>query len=440
MVLESASWRSRARGAVARTARWTLAVLVLAFALIGFLHVTRGTSVRQVRGVSDGVPIGVSEPEFPLMAAMATGAALAPGTRVEVLQNGDGTYGRLWTDLRSATQSITLQVYYGAPGRMADLLGDILIERAKAGVRVLVLYDAFGTVDIPPANRDALRANGIVVQPFRPIRLSTLHLAQHRSHVRGIVIDGRIGWTGGFGIDDKWFGDGRTNGAWRETNVRFEGPAVRQMQAAFVAAWAEATGTLFTGRATLASQPDGATAAGFLNTSPTLGSTPAERFMALSIAGARTTLYITNAYFAPERNFVDLLAASARRGVDVRILTAGPQTDVNIVRSAGRASYDTLLEAGVRVFEWLPTTLHAKTFVVDGEWSAVGSMNFDNRSMSLNDESTLMVLDYTIGREMNQIFLDDLQHADEITLTTFRQRSWWQRLMERAASLVMRFL
>jgi len=413
---------------------------VLAFALIGFLHVTRGTSVRQVRGVSDGVPIGVSEPEFPLMAEMATGAALAPGNRVEVLQNGDGTYGRLWTDLHSATQSITLQLYYGAPGRMADLLGDILIARAKAGVRVLVLYDAFGTVDIPPANRDALRANGIVVQPFRPIRLSTLHLAQHRSHVRGIVIDDRIGWTGGFGIDDKWFGDGRTNGSWRETNVRFEGPAVRQMQAAFVAAWAEATGTLFTGRATLAPQPDGATAAGFLHTSPTLGSTPAERFIALSIAGARTTLYITNAYFAPERNFVDLLAASARRGVDVRILTAGPQTDVNIVRSAGRASYDTLLEAGVRVFEWLPTTLHAKTFVVDGEWSAVGSMNFDNRSMSLNDESTLMVLDYTIGRQMYQIFLDDLQHAEEITLTTFRQRSWWQRLMERGASLVMRVL
>jgi cardiolipin synthase len=185
-----------------------LVALLLCLALIGFLHLTRGTAVRHVRGVSsDGIPIAVGEPEFPLMATMATGAWLASGNRVDVVLNGDGTYPRLWQDLRSATQSITLQLYYGAPGRMADTLGQILIERAKAGVRVLVLYDAFGTVDIPARNRDALRAAGILVEPFRPIRLSTLHLAQNRSHVRGIVIDTRIGWTGGFGID-KWLATG----------------------------------------------------------------------------------------------------------------------------------------------------------------------------------------------------------------------------------------
>ena len=146
------------------------------------------------------------------MATMATGAWLAPGNRVDVLLNGDGTYPRLWEDLRSAKQSITLQLYYGAPGRMADTLGQILIDRARAGMDVLVLYDAFGTVDIPASHRDTLRAGGIIVEPFRPIRLSTLHLAQNRSHVRGIVIDSRIGWTGGFGIDDKWPGEGAATG------------------------------------------------------------------------------------------------------------------------------------------------------------------------------------------------------------------------------------
>ena len=261
-------WKSRLHGVLGRVGRWTLVAIVLGLALIGFLHLTRGTAVRHVRGVSsDGTPIAVSAPEFPLMATMATGAWLAPGNRVEVLQNGDSTYPRLWEDLRSAKQSITLQFMdHGAPGRMADTLGQILIERAKAGVRVLVLYDAFGTVDIPPKSRDALRAGGITVEPFRPIRLSTLHLAQHRSHVRGIVIDSRVGWTGGFGIDDKWFGDGRTNGSWRETNVRFEGPAVRQLQAAFVAAWVEATGVMLTGHATLSPQENGVAAAGLLNT------------------------------------------------------------------------------------------------------------------------------------------------------------------------------
>jgi cardiolipin synthase len=424
-----------------RIGRWALVVVVLALAWIGFLHLTRGTAVRHVRGVAvDGAPISVSEPEFPVMATMATGAWLSPGNRVEVTLNGDGTYPRLWEDLRSAQQSITLQLYYGAPGRMADMLGQILRERARAGVRVFVLYDAFGTVDIPENHRDELRAAGIVVEPFRPIRLSTLHLAQNRSHVRGIVIDSRIGWTGGFGIDDKWFGDGRSNGSWRETNVRFEGPAVRQLQAAFAAAWVEATGVMFTGRATLEPVPGGATATGVLYTTPTLGSTAAERFFALSIAGARKSLYLTNSYFAPDRNFIDLLTAAARRGVDVRILTAGPRTDVTVVRLAGRAWYDTLLAAGVRVYEWQPTTLHAKTFVADGEWFTIGSMNFDNRSMALNDEATLMVLDRTGGQQMDRIFLDDLRHAEEITLDTFRTRSWLERLAEWGANSLTRLL
>src|SRR5688572_24306110 len=429
--------KSRVMATLASVGRWTLVVLVLCLALIGFLHLTRGTAVRHVRGVAvDGVSVSVSEPEFPLMATMATGAWLALGNRVEVMLNGDATYPRLWEDLRSAQRSITLQLYYGAPGRMADTLSEILRERAKAGVRVFVLYDAFGTVDIPANHRNELRAGGIVVQPFRPIRFSTLHLAQHRSHVRGIVIDSKVGWTGGFGIDDKWLGDGRSNGSWRETNVRFEGPAVRQLQAAFAAAWVEVTGVMFTGRATIEAQPDGATAAGLLYTAPTLGSTAAERFFALSIAGARNTLYITNAYFAPDRNFVDLLATAAKRGVDARVLTAGPRTDVNVVRLAGRAWYETLLGAGVRVYEWQPTTLHAKTFVVDGEWFTVGSMNFDNRSMALNDEATLMVLDQTGGAEMNRIFLDDLGHAQEITVEAFRARSWLQRIAEWGANSI----
>jgi cardiolipin synthase len=420
--------------------RWTLRVIVLALALIGLLHLTRGTAVRHVRGVAgDGAAIGVSEPEFPLMATMATGAWLAPGNRVEVMLNGDDTFPRLWEDLRAAQRSITLQVYYGAPGRLADALGAILRERARAGVRVLVLHDAFGTVGMPEDHRTALRAAGVLVEPFRPLRLSTLHLAQHRSHVRGIVIDGRVGWTGGFGIDDKWLGNGRRNASWRETNVRFEGPAVRQLQAAFAAAWVEATGVMFTGRATVEPHRDG-TIAGLLYTAPTLGSTAAERFFALSIAAARSTLYITNSYFAPDRTFVDLLAAAARRGVDVRVLTAGPRTDIDVVRFAGRAWYETLLESGVRVYEWQPTTLHAKTFVVDGQWFTVGSMNFDNRSMALNDEATLMVLDGALGARMDRVFLDDLRDAREITLDAFRSRSWFERVAERGAHWLIRLL
>jgi len=421
--------------------RWTLGVLVLLLAWVGLLNLTRGTAVQHVTGVvPDSSPVAVGEPEFPLAVTMLTGAWLMPGHRVDVMLDGDGTYERLWDDLRSAQRTITLQLYYGRPGRMARTLGELLRDRAAAGVQVRLLYDAFGTSGMPRAQIASLREAGVDVQPFRPLRLTALHLAQNRSHVRGIVIDGRIGWTGGFGIDDKWFGDGRTNGSWRETNVRFEGPAVRQLQAAFGAAWVEATGTLLAGRPTLEPLEDGTATAGLLYTTPTPGSTAAERFLAVSIAAARRTLYITSAYFAPDAHFVELLSAAARRGVDVRILTAGPRTDINIVRFAGRASYDTLLAAGVRIYEWQPTTLHAKTFVVDGQWATIGSMNFDNRSLALNDEATLMVLDPAVGAVMDRVFLDDLRHAHEITADTFGRRSWIQRLLERAAGGLTRLL
>ncbi|HUF66444.1 MAG TPA: hypothetical protein VMM17_10770 [Gemmatimonadaceae bacterium] len=264
--------------------RWALLAAVLVVALVGFLYITRGTAVRHVRGVgADGTPVGPGEPQFPLAVAMLTGVVISRGNSAELALNGDNTYPRLWDDLRGAEQSILLQTYYGKAGKLAETLNRILLERAAAGVRIFILYDAFGNKDIPKNHLDGLRAAGIAVVPFRPLHLSTLHTLQNRSHVRAVVIDGRVGWTGGFGIDDKWLGDGRTDGAWRDTNVRFEGPAVRQLQAACVAAWTEATGVLFSGRATLDRRQDGGLAAGLLYASPTLGSTNAERFLALSI-------------------------------------------------------------------------------------------------------------------------------------------------------------
>ena len=433
--------RSSALRHAGRAIRWALGAVALVLALIGFLSITRGTAVRHVRGVGqDGAPVAPAEPQFPLSVAMLTGTALSTGNRVELAVNGDGTFPRLWDDLRSATQSIVIQNYYGHSGRVADSISRILLERAAAGVRVLVLYDAFGTADIPDERLAAFRAAGILAVPFRPLRLSTLWLVQNRSHVRAIVVDGRVGWTGGFGIDDKWLGDGRTAGGWRDTNVRFEGPAVRQLQAAFTAAWTEATGVMLSGRASVDRYEDGVSTAGLLYASPTLGSTAAERFLALSIAGARRSLYVTNAYFAPDDNFVALLVQAARRGVDVRLLVGGERTDIRLTWQAGRARYETLLAAGVRIYEWQPTTLHAKTFVVDGAWSSIGTMNFDNRSLALNDEVTLMVLDAEFGRRMTALFADDLRHAEEITAERFARRPWSEHVGEWVADLLTRLL
>jgi cardiolipin synthase len=415
--------------------------VLLLITLIGFLFITRGSAVRHVRSVGgDGTPVSPGEPGFALTVAVLTGTVLTAGNRVDIALNGDGTFPKLWEDLRSARESITFQSYYGMHGQVADTLRQILVERASQGVRVFVLYDAFGTENVSEDDRNTLQRAGVLVVPFRPLTFNNLYVLQNRSHIRGVIIDGRIGWTGGFGIDDKWLGDGRSDGGWRETNVRFEGPAVRQLQAAFAAAWTEATGVMISGRTTVERFEDAVATAGVLNGSPTLGSTAAERFVAMSIAGAQKSLYVTNAYFAPDEHFVALLVEAARRGVDVRLLLAGPRTDVRLARTAGRARYEQLLAAGVRIWEWQPTTLHAKTFVVDGLWSSIGTMNFDNRSLMLNDEVTLMVLDKDFGQRMDSIFVTDLEHSTEITASGFGRRPWLERVAEWGASLLTRVL
>jgi cardiolipin synthase len=417
-----------------------LIAVVLVAAIIGILYITRGTAVRRVRGVGiDGTPVSPAEAAFPLSVSLLTGSALLAGNQVELVLDG-GVFPRLWADLRNAKTSITVQMYYALSGQVTETLATILIERALAGVDVYVLYDAFGGKALGGAYAERLRKAGAKVVAFRPLRFANLWIVQNRSHIRGVVIDGDVGWTGGFGFDDKWLGESRAGTGWRDTSVRVRGPAVLQLLEAAAAAWAEATGDLFTGRFALTRCDDGVAAAGLLYTAPTLGSTPAERYLALSIAGAQHTLFITNAYFAPDKNFVALLVDAARRGVDVQLLVGGPRTDVRVARLAAHGRYDALLAAGVHIYEYETTTLHSKTFVVDGIWSSVGTMNFDNRSLALNDEVTLMVLDSKFGQQMEAIFKDDLSHAIAVDPAVFHRRPMVEHVQEWAANQITRLL
>ncbi len=225
--------------------------------------------------------------------------------------------------------------------------------------------------------------------------------------------------------------------------MRFQGPTVAALQAAFAAGWAESTGELLTGDMffpPIAFEEEGNVNAGMMHSIPTIGSTPGERFLALTIAGARSTLYIANSYFVPNDDFCKLLTAAARRGVDVRVLTVGDATDVKTTLYAGRALYEKLLEGGVRIYEYRPTMMHAKTIVVDGLWVAVGSMNFDNRSIAFNTESQILALDVNVGQRMDEIFLADLGYTEEIKLETFRKRPWRKKIVERAATNLRRVL
>lgn len=419
-------------------------LIALVLALIGVLSMTRDTPVTSViaEGDLEGPPI-VTDPLFAHTIELFANTQIDPGNKVDILLNGDGSYPPLWEDIASAQRTITIQLYFCQPGAVADTMAKYLTERARAKVRVLLLLDAFGAGSLKPEWIDGLKAAGVEVMWLRPIKWYTLHKTAHRSHVRAIVIDGRVGYTGGFGLADYWLGDGHSENQWRETNVRFEGPTVASLQATFAAGWAEATGELLTGdmffpNASFSTEGD--VHAGLMHSIPTIGSTPAERFFALSIAGARKTLYITNSYFVPGENLMQLLLKSVKRGVDVRVLTVSAKTDVKTTWYAGRSYYEQLLEGGVRVFEYSPTMMHAKSMVVDGMWSYVGSMNFDNRSIAFNDESNLLMLDGEMGARMDSIFLDDLKWSEEIKLETFRERSIKGKIMEWGAQKLRRIL
>ncbi len=432
-----------------------VAIPILLLALVGLRYLVRGTPIRRVRtaGLHEA-DVRVADPEFRAVLELLSQVSLAEGNSVELLCSGDDTYPRLFADLASARESVTVQMYYCRPGKLADRLRDVLADRAAAGVRVLLLLDAFGSQDLPKEYVESLERAGVTVARFRPVEWYALEKAYNRSHIRVVVVDSRIGYTGGFGIDDKWLGDGRSPDQWRDTNVRFTGPAVRALQATFAAGWAEATGDLLTGRPFFVDAADGRgddlagdgvnvvhdVRAGVMHCAPTVGSTIAERFLALVIGGANRTLYVTNAYFVPDDGFVGMLVHAAERGVDVRILTAGPTTDVRSTRIAGRARYEELLGAGVRIWEYSPTMMHAKTIVADACLGSVGTMNFDNRSMVFNDESNLVFHDARLGATLNEVFARDLEFSDEVTLEAFRRRPWTERVQERAFTTLTRIL
>jgi cardiolipin synthase len=418
-------------------------LLVLVLALTGALTLTRGTPVHSVVTFGKGGVPAVDDPSFDRTVELYTGMRLRAGNRVEFVNNGE-VYRRLWADLRSARQTITVQMYFSQPGAVADTMAAILAERARAGVRVLFVLDAFGSQKLRLSWADSLRATGVEIGLLRQLHWYTLHNASDRSHVRVAVVDGKVAYTGGFGLADYWLGDGRHANQWRDSNVRFEGPAVMALQAAFAAAWAECTGELIAGGSffpdsTFVSIPGGVQA-GILYSAPTSGSTPAERFNALSIASARRTLYVTNSYFVPDDDFRRLLKVARRSGVDVRILTVSRNTDVKTTWWAGRASYEELLKSGIRIYEYQPAMMHAKSFVVDGLWGTVGSMNFDNRSLAFNNESNLVFLNGQLGARMDSVFMDDLSRSQEIVLSEFQRRPWYQRMIEDGAALLSRIL
>ena len=398
------------------------------FALIGLQRTFR-TSAPHCLSEGDETHPSPSDPTFPEWVERLTRAQFRPNNEVQILCNGDETYPRLWSDLEAAERSIEFQIYYAESGCVADRTFAILEKKARAGVRVRFLYDPVGCRGLDRRYVDALRSASVRAYPLRSLHLNNADRFNHRTHPRIVLIDGSLGYTGDFGLSDKWLGDGQSSGSWRSTNARFRGPALREHAAAFATLWTEATGELIAGEGlSVGPAIAGGEHAALLHTSPSVGSTPAERVWALTLATARETCYIASGYFAPTAGQARLLCAAARRGVDVRVLTASARhSDVPPAYWAGRGCYRELLEAGVKVFEYEPSMMHAKSWVADGIWCSVGALNLDNRSVALNDEVALMVHDAAFASRLTEIFRDDLKRARRITREELEQSGWRER-------------
>jgi cardiolipin synthase len=427
-----------------REARWPLGIAAVAggwYASDSLRHRREGPGTQgyELHGNAD---LDVGEAEFMRAAEVLTGAPISTGDDVELLINGDRIFPAFLDTISRAEHTINLLTYAYWRGEICDDMADALVGRVQEGVEVNVLLDAIGTLKMERRTIERLEQGGVRVARFRPLKPYALRRATNRTHRKVLVADGRIGMIGGVGIAQEWTGDAQDPDHWRDTHVRVRGPIVRGLQGAFAENWLEATGEVLAGPHHLPDLDpveDGSPMQVVRSTAG-IGDTEAEALYFMAIASAKRSIELTAAYFAPRPAFTEALCDAADRGVDVRVLVPGPHIDKEFVRLAGRASYEQLLACGVRIWEYQPTMLHAKTLVVDGAWASVGSINFDNRSFQLHDEATLCVQSDGFAGRLHDQFERDLAVSEEMDAGRWGDRPRWQRARESALLVVRREL
>jgi len=389
-----------------------------------------------------GEELDVGSDDFLRATEAITMAPIAHGNDIELFINGDEIFPAMLETMRGAQRSLNFLTYLYWRGEIAGEVAAALCERAKAGVEVNVLLDAVGSAKM---DRDLLRKMddaGVTFAYFRPPKAYAVRRLNNRTHRKLLIADGEVGMTGGVGIAERWTGNAQDPEHWRDTHVRVRGPIVRGLQGAFAENWLEATGDVLVGTTYLPDlEPVSDDAAmQVVRSTAEVGDTNVEALYFLAIACARTSLHLTSAYFAPRPAFVEALTDAARRGVDVRVLVPGPHIDKQVVRQAGHAAYGDLLDAGVQIFEYCPTMIHAKTLTIDGTWSSVGSVNFDNRSFQLQDEVTLCVSSNTFAAQLDAQFERDLERSAQIEVERWNGRPLPGRLREGLTKIMRREL
>jgi cardiolipin synthase len=377
------------------------------------------------------------EPQFVRSVGSLLGPGIVRGNTVRALCNGDEIFPAMLDAIRSATRTICFETFIYWSGAIGRELAAALIERARAGVKIHVVLDWVGSGKMNQSLIEEMKQAGIEVVRYHPLRWYSLGRLNNRTHRKLLIVDGKVGFTGGVGIADQWLGDAQDAEHWRDSHFRLEGPAVAQMQAAFMDNWMETCSEVLHGEEYFPPlEPVGPHVAQLFKSSADDASESVRLMYLLSIASAVKSVLIANAYFVPDALAVATLVAARRRGVRVEIIVPSSRTDAVVVRRASRSLWGPLLEAGVAIHEYQPTMYHVKVVVVDDVWTSVGSTNFDNRSFRLNDEANLNILDAEFAAGQATQFEADKARSRRITLEEWRRRPWRERAVEWLAGLV----
>lgn len=378
----------------------------------------------------------VADQQFLRTMSVLLGPPLLSGNRVETLLNGNQIFPSMLQAISSARQTIDFETYIYWSGEIGKRFAAALSERARAGVEVNVLVDWVGSQKMDDDSINAMKQAGVDFRQYRPLRWYNLGRINNRTHRKLLVVDGLVGFTGGVGIADLWTGNAQDPEHWRDTHYRIEGPAVAQMQAAFMDNWTKVSGSVLHGDPFFPPQQSvGEMYAQVFQSSSEGGSESMHLMYLLSVAAATRSIDLAMAYFVPDEVTSEALVNAMKRGVRLRLILPGAHIDAEFVQDASRASWGPLLQAGALIHEYQPTMYHVKVLVVDGLWSSVGSTNFDSRSFRLNDEANLNVYDAEFARVQTEAFEADLKHTRRVTYEQWEARPWHEKMWERFAGL-----
>jgi len=379
----------------------------------------------------------VGDPQFLRELGIMLGPSIVDGNQVVNLENGDRIFPAMLAAIRGAQHSINFESYIYWSGSIGKQFAQALEERARAGVPVNVLIDWAGSQQLDDELVEEMKSAGVEVRFYHPLRWYNLARMNNRTHRKLLVVDGRIGFTGGVGIADPWNGDAQDAEHWRDSHYRLEGPAVAQMQAAFLDNWIKTTGKVLQGPEFFPKlEPAGDVLAQVFTSSPSGGGDSMQLMYLLSVTAAQKRIDLSAAYFVPDELTRRALRQALARGVKVRILVPGANTDVEVARRASRAAWGELLQAGAQIYEYQPAMFHCKMMLVDSQLASVGSTNFDNRSFRLNDEANLNVYDAAFVSEQEAVFEADLRKSKRISYEQWKNRPRLEQVMEKVSSFL----